>query len=280
MGDSAGSSSAEVRFLGNLKASKVASVTTTATPDVVCLRRVTFVEPDGIVALAARLHSWSRENSDLSVVAPEDSSIANYLARAHLSHLLDEIGSEHNFPVVRERHLGSSLVPLMRVESVEQAQELATAVVDFAARHNPEAADALGAALCEAGENVGYHSGQQYAFGLAQHYPRQQRFNFALGDAGRGLQSSLAHKGATDDASAIRLALTPGVSATNEKGRGYGLSSVEEQIVLGLAGKLSLLSGEAVVNAHPVTGRVHQRIDGRFDGTLVSGTFRAPPARR
>ncbi len=237
---------------------------------------MTFAVPSGIVALAALLHSWSQLGATVTVLPPDDSNTTNYLARSHFAQFLDFVGFPHTFPSVRERNLGSSIVPLTRMASSADANALASAVVDFAERHNPIAADTLGQAICEAGENVGFHSNQPYGFGLAQYYPASRRFEFALGDAGRGLLGSLSARGATDDATAITMALTPGVSASSEVGRGYGLSSVEEQIVLGLSGTLSLMSGIGLVDAHPAVGRVTRPVVGEYAGTLVFGSFQVP----
>lgn len=260
-------------LFGVLNARAVAELGRRGVPPVLDMTRVSFATVDGIVALAALLHAWASAGFAVVVDGPLDVSVRNYMSRAHFGRFLDFLGWQHDFPVVRERDLGNSIVPLTRLESSTDATALATAVVDFAERHSTRAADPLGAAICEAGENVGFHSGQKFGFGLAQYYPARRRFEFALGDGGRGLLASLQHVGAEDHHSAILLALTPGVSASTDAGRGYGLSSVEQYIVVDLAGTLSLLSGEGMVDARPEIGRVKRSVSGEFPGTVVFGGF-------
>jgi hypothetical protein len=95
------------------------------------------------------------------------------------------------------------------------------------------------------------------------------RFRFAIGDAGRGLQASLAHKGAVDDLSAINLALEEGVSAIEEDGRGYGVRDMTDGLVA-IGGNIAITSGTGFHIESP-TGPVVRNFEQPVQGVLIHG---------
>ena len=195
------------------------------------LSDVEFILPRGIVAIATHVESVVREGVAVRVIAPESSETARYLSRAHLPHRLEEIGVQHNFVAVRERHLGHSLVVLTKFSNNNDVVALADSVRDFAAPHGVDSADALHTAVCEAGENVQTHAGIPHGYLVAQYYPTSRKFAFALGDSGVGFYGRLAEIGATDAGHALEMAGRAGVTTTGDPFRGLGISSIRDELV-------------------------------------------------
>jgi hypothetical protein len=131
--------------------------------------------------------------------------------------------------------------------------------------------------ICEAGQNVAHHSGNDRGFFAAQATHGGSQLLFAVGDSGRGMRATLEARGATSDADALRLGLTPKVTGTGDPGRGRGLPDVAAQLV-GTGGQLHVLPGNATLT---VTSRARSRTAASFGytGTLLQGTVLVAPGR-
>ncbi|MBF4568768.1 hypothetical protein ITJ57_08285 [Plantibacter sp. VKM Ac-2880] len=206
------------------------------------LERVRFATPEGIVAMVTKLEKIARSGTSVLVSAPTSDNVSNYLARAHVPHILDGLDIRHGFGSVREWHQGNQLIELQMFSSSSEVHALATSVHAFAEPHGADIAAQLFSAVCEAGENVSFHAETTHGYVMAQYFPNRGDFGFAIGDSGVGFLGSLSRIGATDHDSALAMAVAPGVSATGERNRGYGLSSIRDN-VSGLGGSFKIFGG-------------------------------------
>jgi hypothetical protein len=239
---------------------------------------VTFVLPEGLVAIATFAESIRQSGRTLSVEAPDSTDIANYMSRAHLPQVLDDLGVDHDFEPVRERDLGSSMVELRRFDGVSEVLSLADGVFEFARPQGERSAAMLHTAVCETGENVTIHSGTQHGYLLAQYYPSSRTFRFAIGDNGIGFFGSLQTVGAASVEQALEMAGRPGFSATGDPTRGLGISSVREHLI-GLGGTLVLASENQERGFNSLQELGHSSSNtGHIVGSLVYGNFSATRA--
>lgn len=239
------------------------------------LSNVTFVKPRGIVAIATYLESVLREGTEVRVVPPASPDIARYMTRAHLPHLFDEMGIAHAFGSVRERDLGRALVELTRFSNNHDVVVLADSVRDFAAPYGEESADALHTAVCEAGENVQIHAAIPHGYMVAQYFPSNRQFAFALGDSGIGFHGRLAEIGARNADEALEMAGRAGVTTSGDPFRGLGISSIRDELIeLNGTFVLSTQDRERTFSRRHRTG-VASANTGNVVGSLVYGDFPA-----
>lgn len=237
------------------------------------LSSITFASPGGVVAFASFVDAALSAGRDVTdVLTPTDSSVSNYLARAHVGRFLDSRSIAHDLPIVRERELGARLVELRSFSGNLEITALAAAAYDFAEQSAPESGSPLHDSICELGDNVATHSGAPHGFAVAQYFPATRSFEFAVGDAGVGFLESLATTGATSHETAHALALKPGVSAAGN-GRGIGLSSIVVQLGA-LGGSLTLISGDRRTVAISHERQVVSDLAHTIGGAVVMGRFR------
>ncbi|MDQ1676304.1 MAG: hypothetical protein QOC93_1448 [Actinomycetota bacterium] len=235
------------------------------------LRELRFVEPLGLVEIAARAEYHRQRGTPVRVHAPTDPSVANYLARMRLGRALTDLGAAHDLPYVRERDLAGRLLELTYFAGTERSDELAAMVYHRVSAESPASARALYTALCEVGQNVREHAGVAGGWAAAQATTSRAEVWFAIGDCGIGIRRSLATRGARDDADALMLALDRGVSRLTRAGRGNGLAETC-RLVTARGGRLHLVSGAAARTAGPV--RRHASVPVTpFPGTLLAGSL-------
>ncbi|MBC7596505.1 MAG: hypothetical protein H7288_21695 [Kineosporiaceae bacterium] len=239
------------------------------------LSEVSFVRPQSLVAIAIALEVAVRSGAAVSVVEPRSMDVVNYLSRAHLPEILDQLEVAHNFGPVRERDLGLSIVELTRFNGNDGVVSLADSAYSFALQQGSRPARALHTAVCEAGENVTVHAGIQHGYLVAQYYPQNGTFNFALADSGVGFYERLRGSGATDVAHALNMAGQAGISSTGDSTRGLGLSSIRDHL-LRLGGTMTLASRDqqrTYDSTH--TDGYRSTNTGLIVGSLVYGSFSA-----
>lgn len=247
---------------------------------VIDLSNVRFASPAGIVALATLVDARSQgDHPVVGLMSPYDPQVANYLARTHVPAMLEEYGIAHGLPRVNERELGIRLVPLTTFAGSHEIQALARAAHGFAERIRVGAGAPLFTAICEIGENVGYHAGRPIGFAAAQYFPTLRAFEFAIGDAGRGFLGALGSQGASTHAEALQLALKPGVTSSREIGRGYGLSTVIAEL-LALGGTVTLYSGDHALIRYSESPEFNSEspefsrtLRGHLQGVVVTARF-------
>lgn len=210
----------------------------------------------------------------LTVVRPNDFNRANYAARMRLGQVLDELGADHDLPVVRENDLSTELFEIRRLRTEDDARGLARLVADKIEPVDPRAAGVLWESITEIGINVRDHA-ESAGWGAAQTMSAAQEVLFAIADCGLGLLETLRGRGATTHRDGLALALS-GTSRHDAADRGRGLTSTLSA-VSGLGGDLYVVSGTATVTA-TTNDRRHLELARPFQGTLVQG--RVPTAAR
>lgn len=238
------------------------------------LSAMQWCEPATLVGIACFVEGELRRGQFVHVVTPTNRSVANYLARMRLGHVLSSLGAVHELPSVSAR-AADSLLELRIFNGSRGAEQLGRLVDKEVRGSDSTAAGALMEGICETGQNVEQHSGQRFGFIAAQRYragPRQpRRFVFAVGDSGHGLLHTLRGQGATTSSDAVRMALAPGISETGDPARGSGLPSIRAYLCE-LGGGLELLSGDAGV-ASDSERQDSWSAASALQGTLVQGTI-------
>gem|GEM_PF-3998259 len=84
-----------------------------------------FCEPIGLVFIAALTEHVIREGERVIVRGPDDTNVANYLARMRLGSVLAGLGAEQDFPHVREKSVGDALFELSQFDGARGAGGLA-----------------------------------------------------------------------------------------------------------------------------------------------------------
>ena len=239
------------------------------------LSEVSWLDPVHLVGIAATAHRAARSGRRLRVTGLR-SDQSGYAARMHLGRVLERFGAVHELPTVIELDRSDSLLEVTELDTPADVRRLAELVFDRVATVERQVATALWHGLAEIGGNVCDHSGT-IGFMAAQTVHDRRLLRFAVADAGVGMLATLAPAGATDDRSAVNMALS-GTSRTSAPGHGTGLPSTIE-VVSRLNGSVVLASGRAATWA-TARGRRHRTLDFTFAGTIFEGTVPAVPARR
>lgn len=237
---------------------------------VIDLSEVSFLDPVHLVGVAAAAHLAARQGSRLRLtgLAPDP---AIYAARMHLGQVIERFGGKHQLPSVRERDRHDSLLEIRPLRSRDDVRQLTELVYNRVESEDAEVAHALHLALAEVGSNVCDHS-QTIGFMAAQTIAEHGVLRFAVADSGVGLLGTLAGRGASDDRSALNMALS-GTSRTPSPGHGNGLPSTVD-IVSSLQGEVLLASGFAATAA-TARGRRHHQLAAPFHGTIFEGSVRS-----
>lgn len=248
-------------------------------PWVLDLRPARWTEPIGLAGIAALAHAAALTGARASFRGPLEGELGTYLARMRLGEVLADLGVPHDLPWVEPRDRSADLLELTAFRDEREVEALAGLVHDQVAPRHPTAARALHQAIVEVGGNVPEHARTPLGFLAAQTRPSTGRMLFAVADAGVGLRTTLAGRGATSDADAVRMALT-GVSERADPGAGRGLVSVLAH-TSALGGHLYLASGQAAARAYGAERALGAHRPG-FPGTLLQGRItvsREPRAR-
>ncbi len=253
----------------------------TAPTCVIDLAGAGFVEPAGLVTIAALADRARREGMIVEFTSPNNESVKNYLSRMKLGDILDELGIDHGLPTVRPKPLAEDLLELRKFSSEFDGGELAALVYDKVdgLDVDPQVPVTLQEGLAELAGNVTLHAEVAHGYAAAQTFPNggSPQIMFAVADGGRGVSTSLKAGGLAieTDESALRLAVEPGVSGTGEKGRGNGLPDVVSSTV-GLAGLFFMTSGHAwLTRKKGITST--EKLLSVYPGTLIQSTVSCKP---
>ena len=224
------------------------------------LSAMTWCEPAGLVGIACFVESQIRAGLYVNVNAPRSRVVSTYLSRMRLGQVLTELGAAHSLPAVNARFVGS-LLELRLFNGSRGAERLAKLVDDETRHVDAEVANALWEGIVETGQNVEQHSGNQFGFVAAQVYKKTRgvatrRFLFAVGDSGRGILDTFRPRGASDAAEALRWAVTPGFTETDDPARGSGLSDING-FLRDLGGGLEVISDAGMLSTMPPHRRAH-----------------------
>ncbi len=246
-------------------------------------RRLSFVEPAGLAALATLLRlllSSKAPGVPVSWQAPEDHSVCSYLARMDL---LREFGIdvEHGRRPVAGRFFELHVID---VGIPDVSNRLTIQLCEVANTNWNAAQDAIGLmsyGLGECIDNVVAHSQSPFGgFTCAQAYRARSAMQFAVCDGGIGIRSSLSlARSVTSDAEAIRLALRKGVTSKESGHAGEGLFVISRMVEAN-GGVLVVHSGEARYVLDASNGTEETDETPAFPGTLVACELALTPRRR
>ena len=244
-------------------------------PDVavVDLELVEWVEPIGLVAVAAFVEGQVRRGRRVRLRAPRRPELARYLSRMRLGRVLDAVRAEHDLPAVSEWDTGTRLVELRRFTGAREPDELARMLLERT-REVPAVASALHQCVAEIGGNVPEHSGQPWGYVAVQTTFRDTVVQFAVGDAGRGVAAGFAPRRRLTDEQGVELALERGVSRTGLVGHGRGLQKAR-RLVTGMRGNVHMVSGTAHRTTFAGSTSYGSATHG-YPGTLLQGSFPWP----
>lgn len=226
------------------------------------------------MGVLARAQIIKATGAPFSVRGPTDVNKAAYAARMQLGPRLDELEVQHNIGSAPSGGLGS-LLEARRVDTAADGRHLAGVVTGRLT--GPElapVATALWEGITELCENVEKHSGS-FGFIAAQTYKGEARF--AVADAGIGLKAKLSPQGATDDLTALHLALN-GISSLDEADQGHGLRSTAD-LVGAMGGHLRIATGDRSLTASS-SGREARDLPFTYVGTILQGVVPLPKASR
>ncbi len=244
---------------------------------VVDLRLAQWVEPVGLVAVAAFAELETQRGRRVVLQAPHRLDVERYLSRMRLGLALEELDQEHALPPVHEWSGGNRLVELRWFTGPDEPDELGRMLFNRTASL-PATANALHQSVAELGANVPEHSGKDWGYVAAQTTNGDTVVRFAVGDAGNGVAASFAPDRALTDEEALDLTLERGISRTGLPGHGQGLKKVR-QLMADLQGSVHMVSG----TAHRTTNRratTSGSATHGYQGTLLQGTFPVPTGER
>ncbi|MCE5196123.1 MAG: hypothetical protein LLG09_03200 [Negativicutes bacterium] len=210
--------------------------------NVLSLRDLEFIDPFGLVLTLSYLRYLAMVVERVALYLPQNDQVLTYLQR---SGFLGEAAKYASLvPSQRLHFLPSSgdepwLIPLTVLRQEEDVAGLVMMMMKNMQRMLQNGEKSLSrdqlqicTLLSEVCQNVPQHSGD---FGIvaAQSYRSKKTggrsIHFAIADLGIGLRGSLSVRHPVrdwPDEAVIRYALQPGVSGTNETGRGLGLTQV------------------------------------------------------
>lgn len=220
------------------------------------LANVTFVEPCGLVGIAALADKAVHEGRTVEFTTPRRQDVRNYLARMGLGEVLSGLSIEHGLPTVNVTPLPGDLLELQSFSSEHDGDSLAKLVHS---KLSDDSADtqvvaALFDALIELTANVTSHAEVERGYLAAQTFRQgdAKRIVFSIADGGIGIPNSLRknpnYAELTSDTDAVREAMNYGASSLTEAGRGSGLHDVIKATVE-LNGEATILSGDARLQA-------------------------------
>ena len=218
------------------------------------LSRVEFVDPSGMVSLTTACLEAIKMGNNLAVIAPSDRNVANYLLRMRFREVLrDEgvrfpggFGSWHVSAQPLADHL-LELQPVTRSNATAVGESLMALGREVGIPNEVLVPAFLG--LGEGVDNTLEHSGTDRAMVMAQRYRVGSsgfRLQVAVGDIGLGLRRTLRRRRTVaDDAEAVNLAVTKGVSRLAGSRHGNGLADVVKAVCDDAGGTFEIRSGDA-----------------------------------
>lgn len=218
------------------------------------LSSVDFVDPSGMISMVTACVESIAIGNRISIIEPANQNVANYLLRMRFRDVLRDEGVRFQSRYATRQVFAQPLADHL-LELVEVTAKNATAIGEQLMSLGAEAGvpeRVLRPAfrgLAEGVDNALAHSGTERAFAIAQRYRAPNgriRLEVAVGDTGYGLRQTLRRRmEVADDASAVELAVTKGVSRYAGGRRGHGLSNVVDAVTSHSLGAFEIRSGFA-----------------------------------
>lgn len=223
----------------------VASLETAESDIEIVLHSQTFVRPGGLALLCALLVERQAAGCSVSINGPQIK--VDHLVRLGL---FGHLGLDAP-PMPDARPAAGRYIPLQMINGGPEVSAVTNAICDLMLRRYDGARGFVPAVewmTYEIVDNIVLHA-QAASPGIvcAQYYEAGGRLEIAVVDLGRGVRASLSEtRAVADDAAALGLAVTRGVTRSSLVGQGNGLAGTLE-IAKANGGTMNLCSGEAML---------------------------------
>jgi anti-sigma regulatory factor (Ser/Thr protein kinase) len=214
-----------------------------------------FIRPGGLALLCCwLLDARRRGGRDVHLAGPQTK--LDHMVRLGL---YEHLALDH-IPLPSARPVAGRYIPLRLVSTGNEVLPVTNAICDLMLRHYDDAAQFVPAVewmTYEVIDNIVLHSQAALPGAICAHfYQGSGVLEIAVVDFGRGLRASLS-EGHTvaDDAAALSLAITRGVTRNREIGQGNGVAGTHE-IARVNGGEFVLCSGNSMLSQRGETGRV------------------------
>ena len=243
------------------------------------LSRCMFVRPAGVLWCTIYSLLVAEMGIPCEVVVPHDIGVTSYLNRVGMFETLQNAGIEVDNLGMPAPQQGRLMLPLTRLTTMSQVEDLGEAIVENLINSNISSANVyehVNMVFAELANNAVEHADSPIdAYGYVQYYAFEghPRFVCAIADGGIGIRASLLknpdHAGKMqNDWQAIEYALVENISVHGNT-RGLGLSHIVE-LVLPPNRELNISSGLAFVHRDGRAGILAPRSANLFPGTLAS----------
>lgn len=216
------------------------------------LSKAYFVEPIGLVTIAAMAERAVADGRAVVFSAPARLECHRYLSRMQLGPCLDALGVEHDLMSVTAHDVGNRLSELRHFRGEAELDDIADVLLGL---YGGDSAtfDPVYTGLYELASNAEQHSGREGGFVALQRFAGPARVNVAIADSGVGLLGSLSKvQDVADDRAALSLAARKHETSLADQSRGLGITRVVE-LAGEVGGDVTMISG----TAHGVFERGH-----------------------
>ncbi|NTW57777.1 MAG: sensor histidine kinase [Nitrospirae bacterium] len=239
--------------------------------DLIDLRRVTFIDPYGMVGLLEIGELCMLEDVKKTVLLPRSTEVLRYLGRMEFfAHARRFFTLDPMQPPTTGGGIESDV--LLEITPIERSNDIHTivgrvrdraqAILAAHLKYDERAVNGFIVALSEICQNIIEHSENKGFVGIQKYRFQNLGKNIvkiAVMDAGIGFRRSLAARfKLRSDLEAIEKALLHGASRHEEEGRGHGLAAAK-RFIEQWQGRLSIRSGTARLSLIPKWARGRER---------------------
>ncbi len=236
--------------------------------DRIDLRKISFIDPFGMLALLEIGELCQLEDVKKTIVLPDSGEVCRYLDRMDFfSHARRNFFLEPVLSVPASQRPADSdvlleITPIERSNDIHyiagKVRERAQAILETHLHYDERAINGFIVALSEVCQNIIEHSENKGFVGIQKYrFPKLNRnvVKIAVMDIGVGFRKSLSARfKLRGDLEAIDRALLHGASRHEDEGRGHGLAAVR-RFVTQWDGRISIRSGTARLSIIPAWAR-------------------------
>jgi len=254
--------------------------------DLIDLRRVTFIDPYGMVGLLEIGELCMLEDIKKTILLPGSIEVLRYLERMDFfTNAKRYFSLEPMHAPSREGRSGVESDVLLEITPIARSNDIHTivgrvhdraqAILAAHLKYDERAVNGFIVALSEICQNIIEHSENKGFVGIQKYRFQNLGKNIvkiAVMDAGIGFRGSLAARfKLRGDLEAIEKALIYGASRHEDEGRGHGLAAVR-RFITQWQGRLSIRSGTARLSILPqwARGREREMNLAKFPGSQIN----------
>jgi len=254
--------------------------------DLIDLRRVTFIDPYGMVGLLEIGELCMLEDIKKTILLPGSAEVLRYLERMDFfTNAKRYFSLEPMYAPSPEGRSGVESDVLLEITPIARSNDIHTivgrirdraqAILAAHLKYDERAVNGFIVALSEICQNIIEHSENKGFVGIQKYRFQNLGKNIvkiAVMDAGIGFRRSLAARfKLRGDLEAIEKALLHGASRHEDEGRGHGLAAVR-RFVTQWQGRLSIRSGTARLSIIPkwARGREREMNLAKFPGSQIN----------